>query len=189
MTSEKSLPLGGFEEFESCARSILWRLNTGSREARKQYNKWLKCIADLKKNEGYGHREATIRVSKGFPSLRQSLREHDVSMYDTDDSMTDEPRKGVKSEGKEQSHRDNLNWAISAAGETLRTGKRPTVCPNDAAYYLFMQAIDEPKDFLSRFTQVENKSSDGDEDPRSARAVQRSVDELDRMLDALDEEE
>jgi hypothetical protein len=88
--------------------------------------------------------------------------------------------------GVEQSHRDNLKWAMDTAGTYLRTGRFPTSCPNDSAWYLFRQAIEEPKEFLSRFNQVEAKSTDdAEERKRAQRNGKWAIEELDEMLEQL----
>lgn len=190
--NQNSKPTGGFTEFQKHARSILWRQDRGYKhEEKKTYNAWMEGIAVLK-DGGFSYREAVVEASKSFLCLHRLFREYDVSMYDSNSENFvvhgGISLKDIKSEGKEQSHRDNLNWAITAAGEFLRTGKDPATCPNDAAYYLYMQAKDQPKDFLSRFNQIESKSTESEEDRKSKKATRRSIEELESMLDTLDEE-
>lgn len=190
-------PAGGFGEFKKRARSILWRQDPGAKtdEQKTTYNAWAVRVESLEKNVGRSHREAIVEASKEFPCLHRLFRECDVSMYDRDPTKFPEiqhgtkPKVKVKSEGKEQTYRENLNWAIFSAGRFLRTGDLPRVCPNDVAYYLFMQAKEEPKDFLSRFNQMEAKSTDSEENRRTEKVAKRSVDELNSMLEVLDEEE
>jgi hypothetical protein len=91
----------------------------------------------------------------------------------------------VVNEGKEQTYRESLNWALSAAGEFLRTGQRPTTCPNDAAWFLYVQAIDEPKDFMAKVAQVE-KGDNGEADRNTRLSAQRSIAEIEAMLAELE---
>lgn len=61
---------------------------------------------------------------------------------------------------EEGSYRDNLKWAIDAAGAYQRTGKPPKRCPNNTAFYLFLQACVDVKDFIAKYTQIEGKAVD-----------------------------
>ena len=70
-------------------------------------------------------------------------------------------KENVFIEGKEQSYRENLSWAMEAAGKFLCTDQKPTECPNHSAYFLFKQAINEPKDFMAKVGQIESKNDDG----------------------------
>lgn len=90
----------------------------------------------------------------------------------------------VRSENREQSYRENLSWAIKSAGEFLRTKRKPKVCPNDAAYFLFCQAMKEPKDFLQRVSQVETKTEDTS-DRESRISTKRTLDEIDSFLERI----
>ena len=94
----------------------------------------------------------------------------------------------VVSEGKEQSYRENLNWALSTAGEFLRTGTRPITCPNDAAWFLYCQATSEPKDFMAKFSQVEAKADTGESERAMRNNSRRSIEEIDTMLTYLGDE-
>lgn len=177
-------PPGNFEKFEKRARSILWQQDPNKKDKdKKAYNTWVARIKDLEENVGYLHQEAVVEISREFPCLHRLFQEHDVSIYDSDPKQWGK----VKSEGKEQTHRENLNWAINAAGEFLRTGELPEKCPNDAAYYLFVQARGEPKDFLTKYSAIESKSVDDEEDRLSKKASKRSIGELDAMLAELNE--
>jgi len=91
----------------------------------------------------------------------------------------------VTSENKEQSYRENLNWALSAVGEFLRTNRRPETCPNNAAWFLYQQACTEPKDFMAKVAQVE-KGDDGEAERLTRKSAQRSIAEIDEMLAGLE---
>lgn len=94
----------------------------------------------------------------------------------------------IKCKGIEQSHYDNMLWALDAAGLHLRTGKEPNACPNDSAYFLFCQAKDEPKAFMDKVNQMESKQADK-QNPIIKREEKRSIREIDVMLSLLEEEE
>ena len=92
----------------------------------------------------------------------------------------------VQSSGIEQSYRANINWALSAAGEFSRTGIEPKTCPNDAAWFLYQQAIDDPKDFMAKVSAVEKsaESEDGKEDKKSTK---KTLSEIESFLERLEE--
>ncbi|MFA5186688.1 MAG: hypothetical protein WC551_09450 [Patescibacteria group bacterium] len=181
-------------EFASRVRSVLWRQDNG--EEKKTYDHWKDRVASLESSDGAGmtHNEALVRASKEYPCLTRLFREYDVSEFDPNpDSHPQikhfghQPKITATSEGKEQSYRENLRWAIESAGTYLRTGKHPETCPNDAAWYLYRQAIEEPKDFLGRVGQVESKGDSEAEQQRIDRkSGQRSLAELNEMLDILE---
>jgi AraC-like DNA-binding protein len=91
----------------------------------------------------------------------------------------------VESEGRVQSYRDNLAWAMQAAGEYLRTQKRPSICPNDSAFFLYHQAIDDPKDFLSKVAAIE-KGVDDSDDREGRASTKRTLNEIKAFLRGLD---
>lgn len=182
--------------FISNARSVLWRDAKYPDTDHKLYDQWTAKIRELENNSNYTHSQAVVSASKEFPILHRLFREFDIYEFDPyPESHSDIIHYGkkplteqkMKIEGVEKSHRENLNWALSAAGEYLRTNEDPKSCPNDAAFYLYMQAKADPKDFLARFNQVEAKVDDSR--GTAKQASQRSADEIDLMLKALDEEE
>ncbi|KKK85200.1 hypothetical protein LCGC14_2775680 [marine sediment metagenome] len=89
----------------------------------------------------------------------------------------------------EQPFRENLAWAIQAAGLLLRTGEKPKECPNDSAFFLYSQACDDPKGFLGRFAQIEGKSVEDKEDNELQKATKRSVAEIEEQLQMLKKED
>jgi DNA-directed RNA polymerase specialized sigma24 family protein len=91
-------------------------------------------------------------------------------------------------EEREQTYRENLRWAIESAGEQHRSGKRPTSCPNNSAWYLFIQAIKAPKDFLGRVGQIESKEED-DPNRELRTSTKHSVEEIEMFLQELQQEE
>jgi len=187
--------------FASRAKSVLWRQD-GTQKA--TYESWKARVAALESPEGgrLAHSQAIVRASKEYPCLHRLFREYDLRTFDPNPeshpiehfgSRYTQPgyqKSSVLCEDIEQSHRDNLNWAITAAGDYLRTGREPATCPNNAAYYLYEQAKAEPKDFLSRFNQIEAKGDQESEEKRNTRkAGKRSLAELDSMLAELTPEE
>jgi hypothetical protein len=92
----------------------------------------------------------------------------------------------MANEGRGLSHRENLLWAVEAAGEYLRTGAPPTSCPNSTAFFLFMQALEEPKDVFGKMTQIAIKADTERTEHRAA--CKRSTDEIAEMLQLLIDE-
>lgn len=89
---------------------------------------------------------------------------------------------GVKNLDIEQTLRDNAQWAIAAAGETSRTGQLPKECPNDQAYFMYLQAKENPKEFFARFAQIESKSK---ESSTFKHHCQLSIEEISEMIDEI----
>lgn len=181
--------------FAKRARSILWRQDG---KDKKTFDAWRSRVEDLETNGGCTHEGAIIQASKDFKCLARLFREYDTSAHDPNPEShpeilrhgQPEPVDGITCEGKSLSHRENLAWAIEAAGKFLRTMEKPKTCPNDAAYFLYRQACDDPKEFHAKYTQVVGKPNEDEEAERKARTSgQRSIEEIDRMLDVLDKEE
>jgi hypothetical protein len=185
-------------EFSSRAKSILWRQDTGGDEDRKAYNRWKERVEFLASKDGgmLKYNEAVVRASKEFPCLARLFREYDVREYDPNpDSHPHIQHVGtpsaceqnVECDGIEQGYRENLRWAIEAAGETARTGLVPARCPSNTAWYLYEQAIADPKDFLAKVGQVESKGDAAEADRRNIRiAGARSIAEIDGYLSELE---
>lgn len=183
-------------EFTKRVKSALWRQDGGVE--RKTYNLWGQRVKEFEKLNGLSYPQAVVQASKEFPCLRKLFREFNVGLNDPDPNSHPDihhfgrpvPGQGVECEGRELSHRENLAWAIEMAGEFLRTKREPISCPNNAAYYLYRQARAEPKDFLSKFNQIEAKGFDDLEDRRLARkGGERSIAEIDFILSMLDQPE
>jgi hypothetical protein len=102
---------------------------------------------------------------------------------------TDEGFPDVENEGRIQTYRDNLTWAMNTAGEYSRTKVHPTTCPNNAAWFLYQQALNEPKDFMAKVSQIESKIQDNDEVSVIKRSAKKTLDEITAFLTALDERE
>ena len=182
-------------EFESRAKSALWRQDPGKAENRKSYNTWMEKVKFLESQEGaaYTHAQAVVQASKDHPCIARLFREYDLSAFDPNPESHPQIYQPpgapdeVICEGKKQSYKDSLRWAIEAAGTFMRTGIQPSSCPCDAAYYLYKQAIGEPKDFLTKVGQVESKGSNESEDEANARkSSKRTIAELDGMISELE---
>ena len=186
----------GLTEFTKRAKSVLWRQDQD--RVHKTYERWKDRVAELESKDGAGltKDQAIVRASKEFLCLRQLFREYDVRRFDPNpeshatvkhygENAVEE--KDILNEGKELCYRDNLAWAVEAAGAWLRTGELPGVIPNDSAYYLFKQACDSQKEFMARLGQVESKDSSESEAKRQVRkGGEKSIKEIDLMLAELE---
>ncbi|MFA5767073.1 MAG: hypothetical protein WC919_04070 [Candidatus Paceibacterota bacterium] len=101
-----------------------------------------------------------------------------------------EGRGCIKCEEREQSYRENMVWAMAAAGEFIRTGLPPLTCPNNTAWFLYTQACDEPKDFMAKVNSLEAKNDNGDEAKRQLQSsTKKSLAEIEAFLDFVETEE
>lgn len=186
--------------FAKAARSILWRADPGKEHP--TYEKWEKRVKALTSKEGggLGQDQAVVCASKDFKCLHHLFRMHDVAEYDHDPEShpaiqhwgeangVDAAEVDVVFEGTDFSYRENLRWAMEAAGEFLRSRKHPRKAPNGSAWFFYRQSIDEPKDFMAKYGQMEAKA-DGGEDNESRKDSRRSVEEIHTFLKELDSEE
>jgi len=187
--AKKYMPSKSIQEFAKRAKSITWRQDGLKKET---YERWKEAVEEFKAR-GMTQHQAVVQASKDFACLKRLFREYDVSEFDPHpeshpDVGQPPPAGKVECEGREQSHRENLAWAIEAAGKYLRTQQEPTVAPNDAAYYLYCQAKEAPKDFLGKYNQVEVKGDDESEKTKLDRsASKRSIREIEEMLTVINE--
>jgi hypothetical protein len=134
--------------------------------------------------------EPISRLSKEFEMSDTGLRyQIDKAGYKRSTPATPaEFHQIVICENKEQTYRQNLRWAIDAAGDFHRTGHKPKGCPNNSAWFLYVQAVKDPKDFLGKIGQVESK---GEDDPNKELRIftQHSIEEIDVFLESLQQEE
>lgn len=192
----------GFADFRSGARSILWRAEPG--KVRKSFDAWMERIKDLQDNSGMSEQQATITASKGYRSLHHLFGIHDVREHDLHPgsdptirhygevrsaTVTPGEEAEVTILGEELSYRENLNWAMAAAGGNRHTGGDPPTCPNYKAWFLYVEAMDNPKEFLAKVGQVEARQDDGDDRCETIRSARRSISDLNDMLDALELQE
>ena len=182
-------------EFAQRAKSITWRQDKS--KERPTYYSWKARIEDLESKDGGGltHNQAVVRASKEFPCLNRLFREYNVVDFDPNPESHPtiqhwgQPATAAGPafcEGKEQSYRESLRWAVESAGAYLRTGTQPTSCPCEAAWYFYRQAVDDPKDFLTKLGQIESKV---DLEAQGKRSIQkesgRSIAEIDSFLEEL----
>ncbi len=186
-------------EFHQRARSVLWRLDPKD-SGKEKYHAWEARIEELQKESGCQYGEAVIRASKEYPSLYRLFREYDVREFDPSPeshamvrhfgesaraSVTDGEEVDVVIQDQDLSYRDNLSWAMAAAGEFLRTKQNPGLCPNDSAWFLYVQAVEAPKEFMAKVGQIESKNDEGEGRRELIKGGRRSIRELDAMLDEL----
>lgn len=88
----------------------------------------------------------------------------------------------IETLSQDLSLRENAQWAIAAAGEFLRTGQPPKECPNDSAYFMYLQATSNPKEFFAKFSQIESKVLDVS---TFKRECERSIEEIGEMIDEI----
>lgn len=190
-------------EFEKRARSIIWR--DDPKKDHEAYNAWLARIEALESEDGGGmsHGEAVIRASKEYPCLYRLFREYDVRAFDPHPeshaavqhfgevakaTVTPGEDVDVVFEDRDCTYRENLTWAMGAAGEYLHTKQHPGLCPNYSAWFLYMQAVENPKEFLTRIGQIEAKNDESETKRALMKGGRKSVAEIDAMLEELEEE-
>lgn len=182
-----------FEDFMSDVRKFLWNMPPNDRQHAVYYD-WLEAVRILIEEKNVAKNFAYVEACKEVRELVQFFRKYDVKKFDRFpesnsaiaeiyDKFWPATMQPIRCENREQSHRENLAWAIQAAGERLRTGRDPATCPNDSAFYLYTQARDDPKDFLARFTSIEAKRGDGDSVNRAQSG--KAVSEINMMLSTI----
>ena len=184
-------------EFAKRVKSALWRQDSGKKHPK--YDAWVKKVAELESSEGagYSHAQAVVQAAKDYTCLFRLFREYDLVAFDPNPDSHPQIRKFGESkskdisevicEGKKQPYRQSLNWALDNAGTFLRTGLEPVTCPCDAAWYLYILAREEPKDFLGKVNQVELRGDSESESVKNAKkSGRRSIKEIDEMLAELE---
>jgi len=183
-------------KFASAVRSLLWQEESGEDETHPLYFAWKDRVDEYRKQHRLSYGAAIVQATKEQRKCWKLFLRYDVEEFDRfPDShpaatqykhqrLLDSVAKGkMKSEGIEQNHKQNLSWAIAAAGEFSRTGVEPASCPNDAAYFLYEQAKSSPETFLARFTSIESKTGNKDEPDRLT--SERAIGEIDGFLKTL----
>ena len=179
----------GFPGFEHRIKSLLWRRTRGPNKSRPDYDKWNQLIEEWQTKRGASRRQAIVNASLAFNCLADIIADYDLTQYGIK-KANESAEVSVPSKGIKQSYRENLRWAVDAAGREMRTGESPATCPNDAAFYLYRQAKEDPKDFLAKVGQVEIKASSKEElEEDDRKQATKSIKEIDEMLAALEEEE
>ncbi len=186
----------GFQGFEQRVKALLWGRMRGPNKERPDYVEWKRLVDGWKDEKLVSRRQAVVNASLKFDCLSEIIADCDLTEYGISRSgkssgpESDSESLAIPNENIKQSYRENLRWAISAAGKFLRTGDEPKTCPNDAAYYLYRQARRDEKDFLAKIGQVEAKSTSQDEiEEDDRKQATKSINEIDEMLATLDEEE
>lgn len=125
--------------------------------------------------------EPTIVVEKGVPFMETKVEKEPQAKASPLD-------RNIRCENKDLSLKENLTWAIEAAGELLRTGAIPTVCPNNSAFFLYEQACGQSKDFLAKFLSVAVRTISGDEDSDLKKDTRQSLSTIQDLLDEIEVE-
>ena len=186
-----------FAKFRSQARKILW----ASDSEHKAYYEWEGCIEKAMKRFEWTRPQATIQMAKDYKQLKDLFTIYDVADLDPAPDMkhgkfdvhsTDKQKAAalVKCEDKDIPYREQLRWALDTAGRYASDKEEPDVCPCWGAYYLYVQARENPKEFMAKVGQVESKSdADADRVAGHKQSSKRNVEEINEMLDALFNEE
>ncbi len=180
----------GFQGFEQRVKTLLWSRMRGPKKERPDYDEWRRLIVEWKDEKKVGRRQAVVNASLAFDCLSVIIADYDLTQYGVSGFSKGPESLSIPSDNIKQSYRENLRWAIEAAGKFMRTKEKLETCPNDAAYYLYQQAIQDPKDFLQKVGQVEAKSTCQDEiEEDDRKQATKSISEIDEMLETLNEEE
>jgi len=179
-------------EFASRARSVLWRKDVGKKKP--TYDRWKASVDIYQTKEGGGltYYEAVIKASEEHSILANLLAEYDVEAWKTafDNAPKEKVVPLIVCEGIEKSYRDNLRWAAEAAGHFLRDKTQVESCPNNTAWYLYVQAIESPKEFMAKVGQIEVKVDVEEERRQNSRnESKRTISEIESYLEELIEEE
>lgn len=179
------------KQFESDAKKLLWAKTRTPGNKHPDYDNWKTRIAEITSQRKISRLEAVLIASKERACLAPLMNEYDFESYGIVGSPDiNEGGGGIVCLNKKQSYRDNLRWALSAAGELQMLGVQPAECPNNSAYYLYTQALEDPKDFLQKIGQVESKVLESERELEDTkRQSKRSISELDEQLATLEEEE
>ncbi len=193
-TEQRNTPATLFKKFARSANVILWRQNKTRKLLLEQ---WEARKLELKEG-GLGDKQAIVMASKDFHCLHPLFLQYPVNEFDPDpDShprihMHGEEIKmdGIECDGQELTHAQNLMWAMNAAGNYFRTKELPKKCPNNSAYFLYRQAIEDGDKFMAKYQQMMlDKAKNPDEGDKSIKLGSRkSIEEIGLMLDTLGEE-
>jgi len=185
------------QKFRSRARSILWNYSPAA------YKAWEQEIEKLlEQHEDWSRDEALVLACKNYKQLAELFKVYDVSIYDKFPDLhpnikrsapvqveDDNCRPIPVCENLNMSHREQLRWALDAAGQYAAAGIEPESCPCWGAYYLYLQAQDNPKEFMTKLASSEAKVDQQAEFADSIRSSSRkSVTEIDEILTMIDEQ-
>lgn len=176
--------------FEKEAKKLLWAKSKAPGGKHPDYDSWKVRIAEINSQEKIGRNESILRASQECSCLAPLMNEYDFESYSIAGSPNiTEGEVGTICLNIKQTYRENLRWALNAAGEEQRSRVKPVECPNNSAWYLYIQAIQDPKDFLQKLGQVESKVLESElELEDGKRYSKRSIIELDEQLATLEEE-
>ncbi len=185
-------PARDIKEFISQVRSVLYRYS------KKDYDRWVRLVEEFETDGGMSKHEACVQAAKDFPVCKRLFRAYSGVIEGSDPNPESHPGltsgqpEGDESEemvceDREQSYRENLDWAIEAAGRERNEGKPPETCPNHTAFFLYREARDNPKEFLAKFTTVMGRADDDlDEQRKAQKSGKRSIAEIEEMLSTLE---
>jgi gas vesicle protein len=141
----------------------------------RQHRMTPEIVEDIKRlrNEGASMKDTADKLGISFTSARK---------------YAPKETSAIVMENKEQSYRENLAWAMNAIGEFLRTHRNPITCPNNAAWFMYVQAQDEPKDFLAKVSAVEKSADDSDKSKDIRQGCRKTLSEIQLFLDKLRED-
>lgn len=189
-------PERSIQDFAKKARSLLWGMDDGKREDKKNYLKWEERIKELQEESGLVKKVAIVQASKEFSILLPLFREFDVSRYDLDlddkgkvgPTVSKEKLTAIICEDKKLSRLEELEWACAAAGKFMRTREMPETCPNDAAFFWLQQAIEEGKHFLDKVMQMTCKNmEEAEQQRRASLSGRRCIEEIEEMLEVIEQ--
>jgi len=146
-------------------------------KAKKEDN--LRVLETLQKSQ-VPAQTSPPQASRPIPHIGQPEKEFDPLLT----QLVNNP---IISDGVSQTYREDLLWAIEAAGTKLRTGNRPNSCPNDKAFFLYQQACENPKDFMTKFSQVETKEKDDGDKKVFKKSTEFLLMEIETQLEVLEE--
>ncbi|KKM88754.1 hypothetical protein LCGC14_1255620 [marine sediment metagenome] len=190
----RNTPSTLFKKFAQSVRMILWRENKVRKLLLEQ---WEARKLELKEG-GLTDKQAIVMASKDFHCLHPLFLQYPVNEFDPNpDShphihMHGEEIKldGIECDEHELTHAENFQWAMNAAGIYFRMKEPPKKCPNNSAYFLYRQAIDDGNTFMAKYQQMmldkAKNPNPGDESIK--RGARQSIEEISSMLDTLGEE-
>ncbi len=192
LSKQRNTPATLFKKFAQSARQILWREN----KVRKLlYEQWEARVLELKQ-DGMQDKQAVVMASKDFHCLHPLFLQYPVNEFDPDPDShphihmhgEEAPMDGIECDEHELTHAENLMWAMNAAGVFFRTNEPPEKCPNNSAYFLYRQAIDDGDKFMAKYQQMMLDKAKKPENDSLKRGSQKSIEEISSMLDTLGEE-
>ncbi|MFZ5830561.1 MAG: hypothetical protein ACOY3P_10755 [Planctomycetota bacterium] len=132
-------------------------------------------------------REEMVRRFAAGESLRQLAEAYSVSVAAVRKHVNRRMTSlRVLCDNQVLSYQENVRWALKAAGEFIRTGQRPKRCPNDSAWFLYVRAVEDPKEFMAKVAQLELRADDDAAQRETKRHAEASIEEIDAILANLE---